>query len=82
MRLIKYRLDIVNVVEILANRLSFLKLNLASNWGQIYSQKHLKIQMIVLDKLDEDGMPITESVTTNEEEFEIVRDGKDFSVKF
>ena len=34
--------------------------------------------MIVLDKLDEDGMPITESVTTNEEEFEIVRDGKDF----
>ena len=38
--------------------------------------------MIVLDKLDEDGMPITESVTTNEEEFEIVRDGKDFSVKF
>jgi len=46
--------------------------------GQIYSQKHLKIQRIVLDKLDEDGMPITESVTTNEEEFEIVRDGKDF----
>ena len=34
--------------------------------------------MIVLDKLDEDGMPITESVTTNEEEFEIARDGKYF----
>ena len=46
--------------------------------GQIFSQKYLKIQMIVLDKLDEDGMPITENSTTNEEEFEIVRDGKDF----
>ena len=46
--------------------------------NRFLSQKHLKIQMIVLDKLDEDSMPITENVTTNEEEFEIVRDGKYF----
>ena len=38
----------------------------------------IEIQMIVLDKLDEDGMPITENVTTNEEEFEIVRDRNSF----
>jgi len=34
--------------------------------------------MIVLDKLDEDGMPITENITATEEEFEIVKDGKTF----
>ena len=34
--------------------------------------------MKVLDKLDEDGMPITENLTTNEEEFEIVRDETQF----
>ena len=38
----------------------------------------IEIQMIVLDKLDEDGMPITENVTTNEEEFEIARDRNSF----
>ena len=38
--------------------------------------------MIVLNKLDEDGMPITENITATEEEFEIVKDGKTFLGRF
>lgn len=53
-------------------------INVYHFWEELVQPLEFEIQMIVLDKLDEDGMPITENVTTNEEEFEIVRDGNSF----